>query len=88
MSTLLAWWYSPKLDQTLPVGVIFVHGLLLFLYQTFDAVDGKQARSNFPCAFDSTRGLSGAPVWPGPQRLNEPFAPAAGKTNRLIKSPR
>ncbi|XP_022878380.1 choline/ethanolaminephosphotransferase 1-like [Olea europaea var. sylvestris] len=36
--------YSPKLDSPPPRWVNFVHGLLLFLYQTFDAVDGKQAR--------------------------------------------
>ncbi|WZY97677.1 hypothetical protein YC2023_070006 [Brassica napus] len=32
------------LDSPPPRWVHFAHGLLLFLYQTFDAVDGKQAR--------------------------------------------
>ncbi|KAK7856834.1 choline/ethanolaminephosphotransferase 1, partial [Quercus suber] len=36
--------YSPRLDLSPPRWVHFAHGLLLFLYQTFDAVDGKQAR--------------------------------------------
>ncbi|KAI3976819.1 hypothetical protein MKX01_008677 [Papaver californicum] len=36
--------YSPLLDSALPRWVHLAHGLLLFLYQTFDAVDGKQAR--------------------------------------------
>ncbi|PPR86320.1 hypothetical protein GOBAR_AA34371 [Gossypium barbadense] len=36
--------YSPRLDSPPPRWVHLAHGLLLFLYQTFDAVDGKQAR--------------------------------------------
>ncbi|KAL5710619.1 ethanolaminephosphotransferase [Ranunculus cassubicifolius] len=36
--------YSPHFDSPPPRWVHFAHGLLLFLYQTFDAVDGKQAR--------------------------------------------
>ncbi|URD92204.1 CDP-alcohol phosphatidyltransferase [Musa troglodytarum] len=36
--------YSPHLDTAPPRWVHLAHGLLLFLYQTFDAVDGKQAR--------------------------------------------
>ncbi|XVF03086.1 hypothetical protein REPUB_Repub04eG0230200 [Reevesia pubescens] len=43
-SALLGYVYSPRLDSPPPRWVHFVHGLLLFLYQTFDAVDGKQAR--------------------------------------------
>ncbi|XWS34265.1 hypothetical protein CRYUN_Cryun21dG0025600 [Craigia yunnanensis] len=43
-SALLAYIYSPQLDSPPPRWVHFAHGLLLFLYQTFDAVDGKQAR--------------------------------------------
>ncbi|KAJ7514115.1 hypothetical protein O6H91_23G028500 [Diphasiastrum complanatum] len=43
-SSLLSYVYSPHLDSSSPKWVPFVHGLLLFLYQTFDAVDGKQAR--------------------------------------------
>ncbi|KAL4018533.1 hypothetical protein IC575_022131 [Cucumis melo] len=36
--------YSPHLDSAPSRWVHFAHGLLLFLYQTFDAVGGKQAR--------------------------------------------
>ncbi|XP_057543113.1 choline/ethanolaminephosphotransferase 1 [Amaranthus tricolor] len=43
-SALLGYIYSPHLDSPPPRWVHFMHGLLLFLYQTFDAVDGKQAR--------------------------------------------
>ncbi|KAF9592854.1 hypothetical protein IFM89_017819 [Coptis chinensis] len=43
-SALLGYIYSPRLDSAPPRWVHFAHGLLLFLYQTFDAVDGKQAR--------------------------------------------
>ncbi|XP_044489780.1 choline/ethanolaminephosphotransferase 1 [Mangifera indica] len=43
-SALLGYIYSPHLDSAPPRWVNFAHGLLLFLYQTFDAVDGKQAR--------------------------------------------
>ncbi|WVZ02622.1 hypothetical protein V8G54_023428 [Vigna mungo] len=44
VSALLGYIYSPHLDSAPPRWVHFAHGLLLFLYQTFDAVDGKQAR--------------------------------------------
>eukprot|EP00252_Welwitschia_mirabilis_P026871 TRINITY_DN8981_c0_g1_i1.p1 TRINITY_DN8981_c0_g1~~TRINITY_DN8981_c0_g1_i1.p1 ORF type:complete len:390 (-),score=40.41 TRINITY_DN8981_c0_g1_i1:507-1676(-) len=44
LSTLLSYIYSPRLDTPPPSWVHLAHGLLLFLYQTFDAVDGKQAR--------------------------------------------
>ncbi|CAA0825585.1 Choline/ethanolaminephosphotransferase 1 [Striga hermonthica] len=43
-SALLGYIYSPHLDSPPPRWVHVAHGLLLFLYQTFDAVDGKQAR--------------------------------------------
>lgn len=43
-SALLGYIYSPQLNSPPPRWVNFAHGLLLFLYQTFDAVDGKQAR--------------------------------------------
>ncbi|KAG6426163.1 hypothetical protein SASPL_110381 [Salvia splendens] len=43
-SALLGYIYSPQLDSPPPRWVNFAHGLMLFLYQTFDAVDGKQAR--------------------------------------------
>ncbi|KAK9061348.1 hypothetical protein SSX86_018528 [Deinandra increscens subsp. villosa] len=43
-SAVLGYIYSPYLDSPPPRWVHFAHGLLLFLYQTFDAVDGKQAR--------------------------------------------
>ncbi|CAM6082014.1 unnamed protein product [Calypogeia fissa] len=44
MSSLLSYIYSPTLDSPSPAWVSFAHGLLLFLYQTLDALDGKQAR--------------------------------------------
>ncbi|XP_058081744.1 choline/ethanolaminephosphotransferase 1-like isoform X1 [Magnolia sinica] len=44
ISALLGYIYSPRLDTAPPRWVHVAHGLLLFLYQTFDAVDGKQAR--------------------------------------------
>ncbi|KAD7479933.1 hypothetical protein E3N88_03069 [Mikania micrantha] len=44
VSAVLGYIYSPHLDSPPPRWVHFAHGLLLFLYQTFDAVDGKQAR--------------------------------------------
>ncbi|GKC04084.1 choline/ethanolaminephosphotransferase 1, partial [Tanacetum coccineum] len=44
ISASLGYIYSPQLDSAPPRWVHFAHGLLLFLYQTFDAVDGKQAR--------------------------------------------
>ncbi|KAK3421774.1 choline/ethanolaminephosphotransferase 1 [Eucalyptus grandis] len=44
ISALLGYIYSPQLDSPPPRWVHFAHGILLFLYQTFDAVDGKQAR--------------------------------------------
>uniref|UniRef100_A0A453R2D5 Aminoalcoholphosphotransferase n=1 Tax=Aegilops tauschii subsp. strangulata TaxID=200361 RepID=A0A453R2D5_AEGTS len=43
-SSLLSYIYSPHLDTAPPRWVHLAHGILLFLYQTFDAVDGKQAR--------------------------------------------
>ncbi|AQK67917.1 Ethanolaminephosphotransferase [Zea mays] len=43
-SAFLGFLYSPHLDTAPPRWVHLAHGLLLFLYQTFDAVDGKQAR--------------------------------------------
>ncbi|TXG56746.1 hypothetical protein EZV62_018059 [Acer yangbiense] len=43
-SALIGYIYSPRLDSAPPRWVLFAHGMLLFLYQTFDAVDGKQAR--------------------------------------------
>jgi ethanolaminephosphotransferase len=37
-------WYSPTLDQNMPPWVYYTFSICLFLYQTFDAVDGTQAR--------------------------------------------
>ncbi|KAH6888049.1 CDP-alcohol phosphatidyltransferase-domain-containing protein [Thelonectria olida] len=37
-------WYNPTLDQDCPSWVYYSWGVGLFLYQTFDAVDGTQAR--------------------------------------------
>lgn len=37
-------WYNPSLDQDMPPWVYLSFSIGLFLYQTFDAVDGSQAR--------------------------------------------
>lgn len=37
-------WYTPTLDQDCPPWVYLSWAIGLFLYQTFDAVDGSQAR--------------------------------------------
>jgi ethanolaminephosphotransferase len=37
-------WYTPTLDQDCPQWVYASWAVGLFLYQTFDAVDGSQAR--------------------------------------------
>ena len=37
-------WYNPTLDQDCPSWVYYSWSVGLFLYQTFDAVDGAQAR--------------------------------------------
>lgn len=37
-------WYNPTLDQDCPSWVYYSWAIGLFLYQTFDAVDGAQAR--------------------------------------------
>ncbi|KAH8196564.1 hypothetical protein TruAng_009258 [Truncatella angustata] len=37
-------WYNPTLDQNCPPWVYYSWAVGLFLYQTFDAVDGSQAR--------------------------------------------
>ncbi|KAK4102707.1 Choline/ethanolaminephosphotransferase [Parathielavia hyrcaniae] len=37
-------WYNPTLDQNCPAWVYYSWAAGLFLYQTFDAVDGSQAR--------------------------------------------
>jgi ethanolaminephosphotransferase len=37
-------WYNPTLDQDCPPWVYYSWAIGLFLYQTFDAVDGAQAR--------------------------------------------
>lgn len=36
-------WYNPTLDQDCPTWVYYSWAAGLFLYQTFDAVDGTQA---------------------------------------------
>ena len=44
MNFLALLWYNPTLDQDMPPWVYASWALGLFLYQTFDAVDGTQAR--------------------------------------------
>lgn len=41
-------WYNPTLDKDCPPWVYASCALGLFLYQTFDAVDGMQAYVSFP----------------------------------------
>lgn len=41
-------WYNPSLDQDCPPWVYYSWAVGLFLYQTFDAVDGTQAYAPFP----------------------------------------
>ncbi|KAL9021299.1 MAG: hypothetical protein Q9185_001504 [Variospora sp. 1 TL-2023] len=36
-------WYNPTMDQDMPPSVYWSFAIGLFLYQTFDAVDGTQA---------------------------------------------
>jgi ethanolaminephosphotransferase len=47
-------WFSPTLDQDCPAWVYYSWAVGLFLYQTFDAVDGTQAYVDppGPCTFD------------------------------------
>ena len=48
-------YYSPNMDQDCPTWVYWSWAIGLFLYQTFDAVDGTQAyvkdKKTFPDAF-------------------------------------
>lgn len=44
IAMLLTMKVSPMLDKSIPLEVSIVISLLLFLYQTFDAADGKHAR--------------------------------------------
>lgn len=43
VNVLTLLWYNPTLDQDCPPWVYASWSLGLFLYQTFDAVDGSQA---------------------------------------------
>ena len=45
-------YYTPAMDQDCPIWVYATWSIGLFLYQTFDAVDGAQAYVN-PTAFRS-----------------------------------
>lgn len=44
VNVLTLLWYNPTLDQDCPSWVYYSWAVGLFLYQTFDAVDGSQAR--------------------------------------------
>ncbi|TVY30325.1 putative CDP-alcohol phosphatidyltransferase class-I family protein [Lachnellula hyalina] len=44
VNVLTLLWYTPTLDQDCPTWVYYSWAAGLFLYQTFDAVDGSQAR--------------------------------------------
>lgn len=43
VNTLTLLWYNPGLDQDCPPWVYATWAVGLFLYQTFDAIDGAQA---------------------------------------------
>lgn len=43
INLLTMFWYNPGLDQDCPPWVYASWAIGLFLYQTFDAVDGSQA---------------------------------------------
>lgn len=43
VNVLTLLWYTPTLDQDCPTWVYYSWAAGLFLYQTFDAVDGSQA---------------------------------------------
>lgn len=43
LNVLTLLWYNPTLDKDCPAWVYFSWAVGLFLYQTFDAVDGAQA---------------------------------------------
>ena len=44
INLLTMFWYNPTLDTDCPPWVYLSWSIGLFLYQTFDAVDGSQAR--------------------------------------------
>lgn len=44
LSTFLLLYYSPHLEEEAPRWVYVLCGCCVFFYQTFDAIDGKQAR--------------------------------------------
>ncbi|KAL9048378.1 MAG: hypothetical protein Q9162_007755 [Coniocarpon cinnabarinum] len=44
VNLLTMFWYNPGLDRDCPTWVYLSYAIGLFLYQTFDAVDGSQAR--------------------------------------------
>jgi ethanolaminephosphotransferase len=46
-------WYNPTLDQDCPPWVYATWAVGLFLYQTFDAVDGSQAQVNWGLFLES-----------------------------------
>ncbi|PFH37874.1 CDP-alcohol phosphatidyltransferase superfamily protein [Besnoitia besnoiti] len=45
-AAILQLWHTPTLSEDAPRWVFFAVALLFFLYQTFDAIDGKHARRN------------------------------------------
>lgn len=49
INVLTLLWYNPTLDQDCPPWVYFSWAIGLFLYQTFDAVDGTQAYCFWDC---------------------------------------
>jgi hypothetical protein len=68
-------WYNPTLDQDMPRWVYASFAIGLFLYQTFDAIDGTQAYvSSCPSCFFF---LGDTPLLPAPG--TEDSSPQVGK---------
>lgn len=68
LDCLIAYLYSPTLSEEVPTSILWCHCLLLFWYQTFDAVDGKQARAAQACraSLAGARVPSEPPWYPWP----------------------
>ncbi|PNH61057.1 hypothetical protein VD0002_g6685 [Verticillium dahliae] len=73
-------WYNPTLDQDCPSWVYYSWAAGLFLYQTFDAVDGSQARRTrqsgplgelFDHGVDALNTSLGALIFAGSQNLGQ-----------------
>ncbi|KAL2757755.1 hypothetical protein ACRALDRAFT_1028574 [Sodiomyces alcalophilus JCM 7366] len=79
-------WYNPTLDQDCPPWVYYSWGAGLFLYQTFDAVDGSQARRTrqsgplgelFDHGVDALNTALGVLIFAGSQNMGQGWATVA-----------